>query len=106
MEHLVADFLLPSRERDFEHYIEFFGRSFSQPDPIPSAKAIWERGDDIHFHTWTYESFGIFIEYVIKNIVPWQNVWSQSRLSEQDNEFFYVLTKPRTPMNTGLQDRY
>lgn len=93
IEHLVADFVMPSRERDFEAYLEFFGRSFPQPNPLASAKGVWERGDDIHFHTWTYDSFGAFIQQVIAEFVPWREVWSHPRLSDQDIEFFYVLTK-------------
>ncbi|MEO8133223.1 MAG: class I SAM-dependent methyltransferase [Betaproteobacteria bacterium] len=93
IEHLVADYLMPCRERDFEHYLEFFGRSFGQTDPVASAKGVWERGDDIHFHTWTFESFGSFVHYVIDRYVPWSSVWSYPRLSDNDNEFFYILTK-------------
>jgi len=61
LDHLIADYEMPSRERDFEHYVEFFRLGFPQPDPIASARMIWERGDDVHFHTWTYESFGELI---------------------------------------------
>ena len=93
IEHLVADYLMPCRERDFEHYLEFFGRSFGQRDPVPSAKGVWERGDDIHFHTWTYDSFREFLQHVIDRYAPWTSVWSHPRASDQDNEFFYVLTK-------------
>jgi SAM-dependent methyltransferase len=94
IEHLIADFMLPSRERDFEHYLEFFRRSFPQPDPVASAKGVWELGHDIHFHTWSYESFGDFIKYVISSsVAPWREVWSHERLSDQDIEFYYILTK-------------
>lgn len=93
IEHLVADYLRPSRDRDFEHYLEFFGRSFDQSDPVESAQGVMARGDDIHYHCWTYDSFREFIDHVIKRYVPWESVWSHPRLSNQDLEFFYILTK-------------
>ena len=93
IEHLIADFEMPSKERDFEYYIEFFRRSFPQPDPLASAKGVWEHGDDIHFHTWSYDSFGAFLQYVTSTVAPWREVWSHPRLSDQDIEFFFCLTK-------------
>jgi SAM-dependent methyltransferase len=93
LEHLLADYLLPCRERDLEHYIEFYSKAFPQPDPLLSAKAVYERGDDIHFHVWTYESFDDLIGYACRNLDPWSSVWSRRRLSEQDIEFYFILTK-------------
>jgi SAM-dependent methyltransferase len=94
LDHLLSDYLLPSRHRDFEHYIEFFRLSFPQPDPIQSARATWERGDDIHFHTWTYQSFDEMVRYVAEHHdCRWRDVWSHPRLSDQELEFYYVLTK-------------
>jgi SAM-dependent methyltransferase len=93
LEHLLADYTRPSRERDWEHYIEFFAKSFPQPDPLMAAGPVFERGDDIHFHVWTYETFGDLIAYVCRHIAPWSSVWSRKRLSEQDIEFYFILTK-------------
>ncbi len=94
VDHLVADYLMPSRERDFEHYIEFFRLSFPQPDFIESARGVWARGDDIHFHTWTYESFGEMVNYIENTYeCTWRDIWAHPRLSENDLEFFYVLLK-------------
>lgn len=93
LEHLIADFEMPSRERDFEAYIEFYRRCFPQPDPLASAKGVWELGEDIHFHTWSYQSFEELVQYVISKVAPWRDVCSYPRLSNQDIEFFYVLTK-------------
>ena len=55
---------------------------------------IWERGDDVHFHTWTYESFGELIAYIeTAQGQAWSNVWSRPRLSKHDIEFYYAMTK-------------
>jgi SAM-dependent methyltransferase len=93
IDHLLLDYVQPSRERDWEHYVEFFEKSFPQPDPIHAAKGPFAQGDDIHFHVWTYESFGELIDYVCREIVPWSSVWSRPRLSQGDIEFYFILTK-------------
>ena len=93
LEHLMADYAMPSRERDFEHYIEWVRRSFPHDDPVAVARHVWDRNDDIHFHTWSYDSFGAFVRHVIDTVVPWRDVWSHPRISDRDVEFFYVLTK-------------
>lgn len=93
IEHVLADYTRPSRERDWEHYIEFFSKSFPQPDPIKAALAVFERGDDIHFHVWTYETFAELISYVCQKMTRWSSVWSRKRISDQDIEFYFILTK-------------
>lgn len=94
LDHLLADYLMPSRERDFEHYIEFFRLSFPQPDFLQSARGVWALGDDIHFHTWTYESFRELLDHLTLHYqCQWREIWSHPRLSDQDNEFYYLLVK-------------
>jgi SAM-dependent methyltransferase len=93
MEHLLADYTRPCRERDWEHYIEFMAISFPQPDPLLAAQGPFDQGHDIHYHVWTYESFGVMIRYACEKIDPWSFVWSHRRLSEQDIEFYFVLVK-------------
>ena len=58
-----------------------------------AAKNLFEQGNDIHFHTWTYESFREMVEYSRAVISPWSAVWSHARLTEQDIEFYFVMTK-------------
>lgn len=93
LDHLILDFESPSRERDWTHYVETFAKCFPQPDPEAAAKGPFEANHDIHFHTWTYESFGQMVSYALGTISPWKSVWSHPRLSAQDIEFYYVLTK-------------
>ncbi len=93
LDHVILDYTHPSRERDWPHYVEFFAKAFPQPDPARAAEYPYRQGDDIHYHVWTYESFGEFIEYVRREMRAWTSVWSHPRLSEQDIEFYFVLTK-------------
>lgn len=93
LDHLISDFESPSREKDWPHYVEFFAKAFPQPDPVSAAKGPFDENHDIHFHTWTYESFGEMIGYVRRTISPWRTVWSHRRLSPEDIEFYYLLEK-------------
>ena len=93
LSHLILDFEHPSPERDLEHYIEFFRLAFPQPDPEASARWAYERNHDIHFHTWTYETFMETVAYACHSISTWSSVWSHRRMSCDDIEFYYLLTK-------------
>lgn len=93
LEHIVADYAQPSRDRDFTHYVDFYSNAFPQPDPVKAAQLPFEAGHDIHFHVWTYESFGELIGYAQRTIAPWSGVWSRARVSDRDNEFYFILTK-------------
>lgn len=93
LEHLVADYARPSRGRDFTHYVDFYTNAFPEPDPVKAAQGPFEAGHDIHFHVWTYESFAELVEYARRTIAPWSGVWSRERMSDQDNEFYFILTK-------------
>ena len=102
--HIISDFDQPTRERDWEHYVDFFTHAFPQPDPIAAARGPFEQNHDIHFHTWTYESFGAMVSYSQERISPWAEVWSHPRLPGpntegrekiwyEDLEFYFVLIK-------------
>ncbi|MBI2715625.1 MAG: methyltransferase domain-containing protein [Rhizobiales bacterium] len=97
LEHLIADYESPSSERDVLHYVEFFSRAFITP-----IESLYQRvrdaiatNHDLHFHTWTYESFQNMVSYCRQSISPWSDVWSHPA-AEQDkdaNEFYFVLRK-------------
>jgi len=95
--HLIEDFRDPSRERDKLHYQEFHKKAFKcPPDEFENVwKRNWEQRSDIHYHTWTYESFARMLEWVLDNAAPFSNVWSQKTLPnmEHDIEFYFLLTK-------------
>lgn len=97
LEHLVADFESPSADRDVPHYFEFFSKVYSVPDAV-LAQRVDEAiagNHDLHFHTWTYESFGEMVKYAQRTFTPWSSVWSQPPIWEDPgaHEFYFVLTK-------------
>ncbi|WP_138499134.1 glycosyltransferase [Nostoc sp. PA-18-2419] len=97
LEHLILDYQNPSSERDREHYVEFYQLAFpTEPDKLyEKVDKNFREQLNIHFHTFTYSSFTLIIDYVCKNINPWSSVWSQPTLSNptEDIEFYFVLTK-------------
>lgn len=97
LEHLIADYENPSSERDVLHYVEFFSRAFITP-----IESLYQRvrdaiatNHDLHFHTWTYESFQNMVSYCRQSMSPWSDVWSHpaAELDKDANEFYFVLTK-------------
>ena len=97
LQHIIADYENQSDARDFLHYVEFYSKAFVTP-----IEQIYERvrdavktGGDVHFHTWTYESFQEMISYCRKSMNPWSDVWSQPAVKQDKtaNEFYFVLTK-------------
>jgi SAM-dependent methyltransferase len=97
LEHLVADYQNPSAERDVPHYYEFFSKVYSVPDeelPKKVGEAI-ATNHDLHFHTWTHESFGTMVKYARRHFAPWHSVWTQAAIWEDpsSHEFCYVLQK-------------
>ncbi|MBW4581457.1 MAG: glycosyltransferase [Tildeniella nuda ZEHNDER 1965/U140] len=97
LQHLIADYQEPSRERDKQHYFDFYEQAFpTAPDRLTEVvETKFQQGHDIHYHTFTYDSFTEVVNYVCKHVAPWSSVWSQPTLSnpEHDIEFYFVLTK-------------
>jgi SAM-dependent methyltransferase len=96
LSHLIDDQIAPRPDRDVLHYVEFYARAFVTPvEALYSrVKTAIEEAGDIHFHTWTYDSFGDMVAYVREKVAPWSSVWSHPPSeSPEANEFYYVLTK-------------
>lgn len=96
LEHLIEDFKAYNVERDQAHYREFFAlaEGFSVPEEQLEAKwrEEWERDYSIHFHTWTYDSFGIMVDWIVSKAAPYSGKWSHNSLPD-GIEFYFTLTK-------------
>jgi SAM-dependent methyltransferase len=97
LEHLVADYEDPGAERDVPHYFEFFSKVYSilGEELAQRVRDAISGNHDLHFHTWTYESFGEMVKYTRRNFAPWHSVWSQPAIWEDpgSHEFYFVLAK-------------
>jgi SAM-dependent methyltransferase len=94
--HLIEDYELPSDQRDLAHYEEFYTKAFEVPTSIDSleyAKQKQAEGGDIHYHTWTYQSFEELVTWCVKN-QGWRVTFAHPTLLGVENiEFYFVLTK-------------
>jgi SAM-dependent methyltransferase len=96
LDHLIDDYRGVHVDRDQEHYKEFFSKAdgFSDPEDGEEEKWFqeWKKGYSIHFHTWTYETFGAMVAWIDKNAVPFTEIWSHDVLPD-GIEFYFTLTK-------------
>lgn len=96
LEHLIEDYESPSRDRDLDHYEEFYFKAFSTPGGYSLSEFSRKKQEEdfsIHFHTWTYESFSELIAWIdTKN--TWTEIWKNKTLNGAENiEFYFALTK-------------
>ena len=97
LDHLILDYQEPSAERDVPHYTEFSRMVKMVPEAVLDQyvrDAIASRLD-IHFHTWTYESFLAMVDHSRRHMTPWRSVWSQPSVDADPwaIEFYFVLEK-------------
>ena len=72
VEHLVADYELPSRERDFEHFLEYarFVHGERGSDAVAEARKLEGCDYSIHFHVFLPTDILLLAEWFSKNIAP------------------------------------
>jgi len=96
IDHLVEDFFSPSPDRDFSHYREFYTLAFKPTSIVTSSEYIDERykdNSDIHYHVWTYVSFGQFLKWHC-GMRGWEIDFAHDVLPGDENiEFYYTLVK-------------
>lgn len=99
LQHLIEDYDKPSKERDILHYLEFFSKAINFIKPIEEiyevVKDVYENNAyDLHYHTWTEDSFKKMIEYFTNNKFPFEMIWSHDCLVHAEgNEFYIILEK-------------
>lgn len=96
LEHLIEDYEMPSLERDRGHYEEFYAKAFEIPaglNLLEYASQKQAEGGDIHYHTWTYESFKALVDWCAHK-QGWTVAFTHPTLPGPDNiEFYFVLIK-------------
>ena len=95
LDHLVEDYRDPSRERDKADFQEFYSLAFAQkPDDYETVwRQKWDEAFPIHYHTWTYDSFGGMVRWIQANERLFSKVWSHHPRDLPDAiEFYYLLT--------------
>ena len=97
LEHLQLDHELPDDHRNYQHYEEFYQLAFQTPAELLRDKVDQEfkRRGDLHVHVWNYESFGVMIDYVNRDLAKFSSIKSYPTLKDVKNdiEFYFVMIK-------------
>lgn len=95
LSHLVTDFERYDRIDDLSHYLEWFllVHNVAEQQHEELAKEAWSRNSDIHYHTWTPESFEAMLNHIQENYVTFSSVRIFSEVSADSNEFYAELVK-------------
>jgi SAM-dependent methyltransferase len=100
VEHLISDYEDPSAQRDYGHYLDFYQNAFSIPEGYSVedyAKLQHQKRGDIHYHTFTYDSFQSLVAYATKKD-SWRITFQHPTLDGGENiECYFVLTKSNSP---------
>lgn len=94
LEHIVSDYLDPSPDRDWQHYLEFAGINQTDTDKIIfEAEKLKEINYSIHYH--------VFVEEDVQKIIDWCNENTKAKFeiidikhtsnNLADNEFIFIL---------------
>lgn len=95
--HLIEDFESPNRDRDFEHFMDFYTHAMppERRETIPRvAKENHNANFPIHYHTFTHHSFKKLLKAIKKlDCSPFDYWIRKARSTEVDIEFYVVITK-------------
>lgn len=94
LKHLVSDFKSPSKLRDYSDIIDFIVNTRVVTGYKEAFYFLLGINIDIHFHTFTMESFAGILEWIKDEGLLWSNTEIFPRLDFQGaNEFYVRLTK-------------
>ena len=96
LEHLIDDYLQHSHEKDLEHYVEFYTKThfrdfIGSENPEEFIARKHKERENIHFHTWTYESFKHMIDWH-SSLKGWIIEFCHPTL-DGGIEFYFILKK-------------
>ena len=63
LHHVVADYMLPSSDRNLEHYLEFCDLAAHKEDWVSEGEKSHQRSRDTHLHVFSPESFRSIIDF-------------------------------------------
>lgn len=94
-DHHLADFYMPSRERDFEHYVEGsrIVEGFNGDALKERVLDRWERKVDTHMHTFTPESFREIAEWACSELGFSTYELYDGKLQTASDEFYVCFRK-------------
>jgi SAM-dependent methyltransferase len=94
LEHMVLDYQQPSRERDFEHFLDYavFAHHADVDQAIGEATRLRDADYSIHFHVFLPQDIVQVVEWIHGHVTPVQ-VAEGPALSPAADEFHVLLRK-------------
>jgi len=95
IDHLLEDFHAPDRQRDLDHYREFYRLALPVPEAAleETVQRNFLEEYAIHYHVWTHESFAAMLAALPAAAGDWQSVWTHPGVGDGSNEFYARLVK-------------
>ncbi len=94
LDHLIADYETPDRERDYLNYLDFFTLAKKSDEPEKDARAAHRDGIDIHYHVWTPGSFLRMARRIQRDYAPYSSVEMKPPVDDPNClEFYMVATR-------------
>lgn len=91
--HVFTDFMAPSRDRDLDHYVDWFMYSEQEGlDPNtawPKAVDAWRNDHNIHFHVWDLDG----MRELVAGFIGWTGTVGLVEERVNGGEVIYVLRK-------------
>jgi SAM-dependent methyltransferase len=96
LEHLILDFLEPSKERDMEHFLDyarFVHRSYGS-EGVAEARRLEAGNVSIHFHTFIPADIVAMVRWFDAHVSP-VTIAEGPAMSPEADEFHVLLRKPK-----------
>ena len=92
LEHLIVDYYRPSRERDFEHCLEYglYVHGKTGSDALKEADNIVNTDYSIHFHTFIPADVVNILKWFSENIRP-VRIIEGPVLAPNSDEFHFLI---------------
>ncbi len=94
LDHLIADYEQPDRQRDLENYLDFFTKAKNLGDAAENeANMALEKGIDIHYHVWTPGSFYQMMRHIRDNYAQFRSFEIKPPVDDETCLEFYMVAE-------------
>lgn len=90
LHHMLADYMLPSLDRNLEHYLEFCDLAAHKEDWIMEGEKSHQRSRDTHLHVFSPESLRSMIDFCC-TLDKWSSIQVSCPHHKEVLQEFYVL---------------
>lgn len=94
LEHVIFDYLEPSRDRDLEHFLDYarFVHGKQGEDAVALARQLVAEDYSIHFHTFIPTDVAAMVEWMNDKVTP-VTIFEGPILTPESSEFHLLLRR-------------